>query len=152
MGMAVLSMGALTEERKLHAVSAPLKDFAKKARAQALLEQRPFMIEFQQGYVTVSALHQVSDEMAALKSMRVVEGDAAEATERKRFEVPEGVAIELMRWGSAEWVPARSQAWVFEQTGICEPLKVRVSSQRGWIEMEFNPLTASVADEANHFE
>jgi len=36
--------------------------------------------------------------------------------------------------------------------GICEPIRVHFQSGTGWIEFAFNPLTATVRDEAYFFQ
>lgn len=149
MGMVVMSTGTLAEERRMREVTAAIKDFAKRARAQALVEQRAFQIEFQPGYFRVQALQQVSEEQAALQSLNLVEGEAMRAEELKRHQLPEDMNLEIRRWNMREWQPAVAKAWVFEHSGICEPLSLRVNGPKGYIEMAFNPLTANVDDEAS---
>ena len=46
LGMAALNMNALNTERKLRDVTATLRDFARRARAEALVQQRGFQIAF----------------------------------------------------------------------------------------------------------
>ncbi|MDG2125586.1 MAG: prepilin-type N-terminal cleavage/methylation domain-containing protein [Verrucomicrobiales bacterium] len=149
MGMAVMSTGTLAEERRMREVTVELKDFAKKARAQALIEQRAFQIEFQPGFFRVQALQQVSEEQSAMQSLNLVEGDAMRAEELRRYNLPEDMTLEIRRWNRVEWEPAVARAWVFEHSGICEPLSVRLNGPKGYIEMMFNPLTANVEDEAS---
>ncbi len=149
LGLAALSTRSLSNERTLRSVTAELKDFAKQARAQALLERRAFQIEFQPAFFRIQAMQAVSDEDFAMQNLFLIEGEAARAQELKRHAIPEGIGIQLRAWNSDIWMPAKGQAWVFEQSGICEPIGVRVSSEAGYIEMQFNPLTANVDEEGS---
>jgi type II secretory pathway pseudopilin PulG len=151
LGAAVMSMGSLTNERRLREVTAELKDFAKKARAQAIVEQRAFQIEFQQTFFRVQALQQVGDEESAIQNLLLTEGEATRAQELRRFNLPDDIAVEILRWNTQEWKPAVAQRWIFEHTGICEPVAIRVRSLSGagYIEMQFNPLTANVELESS---
>jgi len=151
-GIATVSMGSLAAERRLREVTSTVKDYAKKARAQALLEQRAFQIQFQPDFVSVQALQPVGDDEIALNSLFAVEGEAVRAQELRRYEIPGEFRIEILRWNRKEWIQARNQTWVFEQSGICEPLGVRVTGEDGYIEMQFNPLTANVEEEASEIQ
>jgi hypothetical protein len=40
------------------------------------------------------------------------------------------------------------QAWIFRPSGLCEPLAVRMMEDDAWLEIEFDPLTASLSGES----
>ena len=64
-----------------------------------------------------------------------------------RHDLGEEVGVEVRRWNSDEWEVPNGVEWVFEPSGLCEPLSVRFSRRGGYVEVDFNPLTASVQDE-----
>ena len=45
-------------------------------------------------------------------------------------------------WNAKEFLPPQRQVWIFEHSGLCEPLSVRVDSEHGYVEMTFNALDA----------
>lgn len=147
-GLTAMSVRTVSRERALREVTATLKNFAKKARAQALQEQRAFQISFQPGAISIQALQKV-DEADPYAQLFVTDSETVRAQDLKRFELPDDVAVELLRWGGTEWTPAAGHTWVFEQTGISEPITIRVSSPNGYVQMVFHPLTAGVADETS---
>ena len=68
----------------------------------------------------------------------------------ENYELPDGVDYELLFWGRSEWTPMQSgrfERWVFQPSGICLPLKIRVNREGAFFEVEFHPLTADVKSE-----
>ena len=61
--------------------------------------------------------------------------------------VPEGIRLKLRRWGQPQWQEAEGQRWVFGVQGLCEPLRVRFEAEDGYLELRFNPLTGSAAEQ-----
>jgi type II secretory pathway pseudopilin PulG len=54
-----------------------------------------------------------------------------------------GGNVEIKRYGEKQYrKPGSDEQWEFSPTGICEPIDVRITSERGTIEMSFDPLTA----------
>ncbi len=73
----------------------------------------------------------------------------------EHYELPQGVDYELLFWGRSEWTPMQSgrfERWVFQPSGICLPLKIRVSADDAFFEVEFHPLTADVKSESGWVE
>jgi prepilin-type N-terminal cleavage/methylation domain-containing protein len=73
-----------------------------------------------------------------------------EAIFYKTYELPQGVDYELLFWGQSEWISMQSgqfERWVFQSSGMCTPLKIRVRSENAFFEVEFHPLTAGVKSE-----
>lgn len=86
---------------------------------------------------------------------------AAEASEEtsnifyETYELPDGVDYELLFWGQSEWVPmqpGRFERWVFQPSGMSQPLKIRVSMENAFFEVEFHPLTGDVKNERGWVE
>ncbi len=148
LGVTVLGIRSVSGERRLREVTSELKQYARQARTQAMLEQRAFQIVFTPTFFSAQALQQVQ-EGQEFEQLFLAEGEATRAAEIKRFTLPEGIQIEVRHWNEKELHPPKPDTWVFEHSGICEPFTVRVSSEDGYIEMVFHPLTAAVEDEVS---
>jgi len=70
------------------------------------------------------------------------------------------MTVRLLYWGRSQWVEPlpegeRAKAgqgrWVFQPSGLCNPLRVHFRKGNAWIEIAFNPLTADVQDEHHYF-
>ena len=42
--------------------------------------------------------------------------------------------------------------WIFQPSGMCEPLKVRMEADAAFFEIEFHPLTADIVRERSWVE
>ncbi len=63
--------------------------------------------------------------------------------------LPKGMKVSFQPWhGGKKWIPATDLVWRFYSSGIFETLRFRFDHPEGTIEMSFNPLTGSVAEEA----
>jgi type II secretory pathway pseudopilin PulG len=50
--------------------------------------------------------------------------------------------IEIKRHGESKFRTAKQgEYWEFSPTGVCEPIDIRVTSEKGVIELSFDPLT-----------
>jgi len=63
-----------------------------------------------------------------------------------------GINLEVRRFGNPKWIRPNGTAWVFQPTGLSEPISVKLSNEDGFMEMTFNPMTATVDDERFIFE
>ncbi|MCB1235787.1 MAG: prepilin-type N-terminal cleavage/methylation domain-containing protein [Verrucomicrobiae bacterium] len=71
------------------------------------------------------------------------------------YEIPDGVTYRLWTWGDTEWIDMQSglfKRWVFQPSGMCQPLKIEVDSDRAHFEVEFHPLTGDVRSEKSWVE
>jgi prepilin-type N-terminal cleavage/methylation domain-containing protein len=71
------------------------------------------------------------------------------------YELPEGIHYELLFWGETEWIDMQSglfRRWVFQPSGMCQPLRIRVHSETAFFEVEFHPLTGDIKSERNWVE
>ena len=53
----------------------------------------------------------------------------------------------VRRWNTVEWLPMNDRCvhvWRFDPDGLCEPMSVRLSLGRNYIEDTYHPLTASI--------
>jgi hypothetical protein len=79
-------------------------------------------------------------------------GAAQAATPKGRvehYEFEPDVTLTVRRWRAAQFAEPSRQIWIFERSGLCEPLAVRADSANGFIEVSFNALDAHVEDKAS---
>jgi hypothetical protein len=157
-GIGVLSIDSLNDEKKLRLPAGKMRDMAREAMRRAITQQRSFSIFINQNifmlretYVRqedVDAYHKLQNESFADKSL-FEDADVVKPSQRiiERYELGEGMTIQMRRWIETEFSEPKGQEWVFSPSGICEPVTIRFSNEKGYIEMDFNPLTAKVQDE-----
>jgi type II secretory pathway pseudopilin PulG len=116
----------LTEER-LRAPARALSEMARTARLLALETRQPQTIMLQ------------ADQFYLLT------GEAPSAT--PPYEMPEEILFSARRWDQSKLTPITEMSWVFQPSGLCEPLHVKFQRDRAELELEFDPLTATIAEE-----
>ena len=77
------------------------------------------------------------------------------------YELASGMTCHLLFWGKTRWAEAGEPApvesepgrdrWVFQPSGLCNPLRVQFRKESAWIEVAFNPLTADTQEERHYF-
>jgi prepilin-type N-terminal cleavage/methylation domain-containing protein len=144
--MAMGSTITLSHTRALEEPISKVQEYAKKARNMAILEQRPYMVEITPHSVGVFSL--VSVDGNAAGGFGAAEA-AAPKGRVEYYEFDPDVALSVKRWRGTEFAPPSRQVWIFERSGLCEPLTVRADSPHGFIEVSFNALDAHVEDKAS---
>ena len=146
-GVGVLSISSISEEKSLVDPASKLKAMARKSLQMAITNRRSFAIAFGSGGFVLqsgAAPGEVGEE-AMLSLLPAEERAARREVEAYSFE--DDMFLEIRRWGERNFRAPERDLWVFEPSGICEPLSVRLVNSYGVVEMEFNPLTAKVSDE-----
>lgn len=62
--------------------------------------------------------------------------------------LPRGTTYQVTPFAADKALRPEGQRWIFQPTGLCEPLTVRIMADEAWIEVLFDPLTASIEDES----
>jgi prepilin-type N-terminal cleavage/methylation domain-containing protein len=138
--MGLVSTQNLSHTRSLHEPMAKLREFAKKARNLAIIEQRPYQVEIMPHSVAIYSV--VTQGVAGT--------EAAPAQGRVDFfPWDNDVGLTARRWRAKDFAPPGRQVWIFERSGLCEPITVRAESEYGFVEMAFNALDAHVEDETS---
>jgi hypothetical protein len=156
MGGAIAMFVISSSERQLKNAAGDIELLAKRARALAMVQQKPYAITFYENSARLTPLVEAGYSDDDLKARQELEREAfdAGAAAPKFNPVRETVTfssfdVSVRRWGSVNWVPMKRndpQVWRFDPNGICEPMGVHLEYEDGWIEMEFHPLSASVRD------
>ena len=121
-----LSSGFVREQRLRESVRGLLV-LAKTARTEAMTTGRAAEVIFGKGGF---ALQRAGEE---------------EPSESVRL--PRGTRYQLLPFGADKPLRPDGQRWIFQPTGLCEPLTVRIKEDEAWIEVRFDPLTAGIEEE-----
>lgn len=73
----------------------------------------------------------------------------------EEYAFPPDVQVSVRFWNDIEWVPLASgehKRWIFQPSGMCEPMRFRVEAEKSFFEVEFHPLTADVKSEKSWVE
>lgn len=64
------------------------------------------------------------------------------------FHLPARMSYTLTPFGMEKPLKPDGQTWVFQPTGLCEPITFRLQEGEAWIQVAFDPLTADLAEES----
>tara|TARA_R110002096_G_scaffold342165_6_gene535095 strand:+ start:1414 stop:2070 length:657 start_codon:yes stop_codon:yes gene_type:complete len=110
------------------------------------LEQRDAMVE-----ASLARGIDLSNEAADPERERVEDG----LRFIDEYQLSSDVGYRLKFWDDTDWVDMSGgvfRRWVFQPSGMCEPMKIQVESDGSFFEIEFNPLTADVKGEQSWVE
>ncbi len=142
-GAAAVAVGTSSHEQILREPIVKLKELAKRGRNAAIVEQRPYQIEFTETGFLLSSL--VATRADDKKFFGGDQGDSAGAGVIEKYDLPEGIIQNVQRWQQKEDAPSPArQVWIFESTGLCEPIRFTVSGEHGYVTVLFNALDAHV--------
>jgi type II secretory pathway pseudopilin PulG len=121
-----LSSGFVREQRLRESVRGLLV-LAKTARTEAMTTGRAAEVVFGKGGFSL---------------LRAGEEEPSESVQ-----LPGGTRYQLLPFGADKPLRPDGQRWIFQPTGLCEPLTVRIMEDEAWIEVRFDPLTAGIEEE-----
>jgi len=73
----------------------------------------------------------------------------------ERYELPAGIRYEIMMRGDQDWVDMSGgefKRWVFQSSGMCDPFKIRIQSDKSYFEVSFHSLTGDISEEKSYVE
>lgn len=149
MGGAVGVMVYSSDERVLRDASGEIELLAKRARTIAILNQTPYALEFREGTVKLLPLAQAGLDDKKLKRQIFTEAEPQNSGENRQLKLEDGMELRIRRWNSDDWlstVKNTVHVWRFDPNGLCEPISVRLTLGRSWIEDTYHPLTATIRD------
>jgi len=71
------------------------------------------------------------------------------------YKVPDELDYKVRFWRDTEWIEMEGgefRRWVFQPSGMCDPMKIQFQSDNAFFEVEFHPLTADIKDETSWVE
>jgi prepilin-type N-terminal cleavage/methylation domain-containing protein len=125
-----------------------LRPLAKIAWMKSLREQNPYQIRFFADRFVMEPRQAIQEEDRQLRAS--ADSHAGRSSSHQEYKLEEGFLIEVRPWMSRDWVRLEKNAnytWIFEQSGLLEPLSVRFTTEYGTVGGRFDPLTASVVEE-----
>ena len=146
----VVGMRGLSDEAILKKPWDRLRPMAKQAWKRALSEQRAWQIRFYPNKFVLEPRQAINEQDRKLLAAADAQQGRGSGVETVELDPAAGFVVEIRRWGQRDWVKLEkdmSVAWVFEQSGLLEPLSVRFSTETGTIGGQFDPLTASLEKE-----
>lgn len=152
--MMIIGVGAmsLVTERTRKQITEPadeLKGMARRGLQMAITNRRSFAIALAPGGFSLiegaAALGVGAEEedFAPMFEEQPVRGRQIEG-----FELREGMSLMVRRWGEKFFRAPEGDVWIFEPSGICEPLAIKLLHPEGSMEMLFNPLTAKIQEQS----
>jgi len=73
----------------------------------------------------------------------------------EEYAIDPALQVSLKLWNETEWVSLSGgeyRRWIFQPSGMCEPIRFRVEAEKSFFEVEFHPLTADVKSERSWVE
>ncbi|MEM9016301.1 MAG: type II secretion system protein [Verrucomicrobiota bacterium] len=74
---------------------------------------------------------------------------------RAEYEFEPGLNVSVRFWNETQWVAlggGEFRRWIFQPSGMCEPMRFRVEADEAFFEVEFHPLTADIKSERSWVE
>ncbi len=146
-GVGVLSLTTESARKQITKPASELKKYARRGLQMAINNRRSFAIELTPDSFAlregggVTNLEEDFDRFSGDK-------DEDSAGMLGSYQLDDLMRLEVRRWGEKYFRKPEADTWVFEPSGICEPIHIKLIHQKGFIEMEFNPLTAKVQDQS----
>jgi len=66
------------------------------------------------------------------------------------YEVDPSIRCSLRIWNEPDWISLTGgefRRWIFQPSGMCEPMSVRMENEGSFFEVTFHPLTADIQSE-----
>lgn len=151
-GAGVLSLNTVSAEKKIVKPANSTKSMAREALRLAIKNRHSYAISLKEDSVTLrKGTGTVTEQDQQDPSFAPLFGEEeAEDTSGvvDSLELGDDLRLEVRRWNEKYFREPEGDVWVFEPSGICEPLAIKLIHKNGYIEMEFNPLTAKIQDQS----
>jgi type II secretory pathway pseudopilin PulG len=129
--VAVPTASHLLEEEKLQGPIRELQTFARTARRDAMMENRPYVVLLLNDSYSLHPLEETKDS----------------ATKPMSYVLPPGVKFAIKHLGDRDFLKKTDASWIFSQNGLCEPMKFLFQRKSNWVRLGVDPLTATIEKE-----
>lgn len=124
LSLALPSLNGVLADKRLHASLDRFNELVRQAHEHSLAEHRAYLIVWSDGQISLQpAAFLKTEEHKAIDSMPITR------REKWRVELPAALSKE---------VPAE---WIFWESGVCEPARIRFASDDGNWTTEYSPLS-----------
>jgi prepilin-type N-terminal cleavage/methylation domain-containing protein len=132
-----------SDNQKLMNAADDLKYMAKKAWQRSVGEQRDWQIVIGERSLQLQAKGAAREEDQKLLDAADKALERKDGNEMKALD-PDMV-YRIKRFGDTKWETPAFTSWIFQNSGLCEPLQIQILRQRDGrqeaVEMAFDPLT-----------
>ena len=154
-GIGALSLSSQSSKKKITEPALELTSLARQGMQMAITNRRPFVLAINENSVSLQNFSRKSNSFGSFSFNDDIDEGSGKI---QSFELPEGMRFMVRGWEDKYFrVPGEvrddgeeTYFWVFESSGICEPIGVKLISEvegyEGMITMDFNPLTAQTQE------
>jgi prepilin-type N-terminal cleavage/methylation domain-containing protein len=174
-GAAVPSFRGLKDEHEAREPVTALARMAKEARLHAMKEKRPYQIAFtERGFTATRYLSpylqaaQLEEFFLAAEQTEETPLQEEEETSKpsssssaaptapayhewtERYDLPAGIIYSVQIWHEVAVQPIAGEAvklWVFQPSGVVQPITVKLEREKAVFEVSFSALTADIVKE-----
>jgi prepilin-type N-terminal cleavage/methylation domain-containing protein len=134
--VAVPTASHLLDEEKLQGPIRELQTFARTARRDAMMEDRPYVVLL------------LNDSYV----LRPVDVSKDAARKPLTYGLPVGVTFAIKRLGDRDFARQTDASWVFSPNGLCEPLRFLFQRNGDWVRLRVDPLTGTMQNEESFIQ
>ena len=154
-GIGALSLSSQSSKKKITEPALELTSLARQGMQMAITNRRPFVLAINENSVSLQNFSRKSNSFGSFSFNDDIDEGSGKT---QSFELPEGMRFMVRGWedkyfripGEVRDDGEETYFWVFESSGICEPIGVKLISEvegyEGMITMDFNPLTAQTQE------
>ena len=154
-GIGALSLSSQSSKKKITEPALELTSLARQGMQMAITNRRPFVLAINENSVSLQNFSRKSNSFGSFSFNDDIDKGSGKI---QSFELPEGMRFMVRGWedkyfripGEVRDDGEETYFWVFESSGICEPIGVKLISEvegyEGMITMDFNPLTAQTQE------
>ena len=154
-GIGALSLSSQSSKKKITEPALELTSLARQGMQMAITNRRPFVLAINENSVSLQNFSRKSNSFGSFSFNDDIDEGSGKI---QSFELPEGMRFMVRGWedkyfripGEVRDDGKETYFWVFESSGICEPIGVKLISEvegyEGMITMDFNPLTAQTQE------
>jgi prepilin-type N-terminal cleavage/methylation domain-containing protein len=141
----MVAVGSLNDERRLREPLNELRMMAKRSWGRSMEEQRAWQIRLMPQEFILEPKQPIN--MDDLKLFTDADAKLNRGNGVTSYKIDPEIRMEVRHWGEPQWHSPGPDAWVFEHSGLCEPINIRFISAFGTVQVSFDPLTADVVNE-----
>ena len=154
-GIGALSLSSQSSKKKITEPALELTSLARQGMQMAITNRRPFVLAINENSVSLQNFSRKSNSFGSFSFNDDIDEGSGKI---QSFELPKGMRFMVRGWedkyfripGEVRDDGEETYFWVFESSGICEPIGVKLISEvegyEGMITMDFNPLTAQTQE------
>ncbi len=153
LGAALPNVFGWIKEQRLRAPARQLALLARTARLDAIEHQQPYQVIVRGDQMWIESLvptpppsSSPSNDTASLSNPEQQTNSTPQDLPEP-YQVSDSTVILIQRWNENKMSRPVEWHWTFQPTGLCEPISVKFVQDKAELELDFDPLTATVAEE-----